>query len=89
GRLPMPPNPKVVKKVIGDQKIIEHRPADDIAPELEKYKEQCAEYIEKEEDILTYALFPQLAVIFFKNRQAAKYKVDTDIYTLKTPIHPV
>jgi oxaloacetate decarboxylase alpha subunit len=89
GRLPMPPNPKVVKKVIGDQKIIEHRPADDIAPELEKYKEQCAEYIEKEEDILTYALFPQLAVIFFKNRQTAKYKVDTDIYNFKTPVHPV
>ncbi|HEY8418934.1 MAG TPA: oxaloacetate decarboxylase subunit alpha [Clostridia bacterium] len=89
GKLPMQPNPEVVKKVIGNLKIKEHRPADDIAPELDKYREECAEYIEKEEDVLTYALFPQLALNFFKKRQAEKYKVDTDIYSAKTPVHPI
>ncbi|HEY8444445.1 MAG TPA: oxaloacetate decarboxylase subunit alpha [Clostridia bacterium] len=89
GKLPMEPNPEVVKKVIGSQKIKDHRPADDIAPELDKYREEIAEYIEKEEDVLTYALFPQLALNFFKKREAAKYKVDTDIYSAKVPVHPV
>jgi oxaloacetate decarboxylase alpha subunit len=89
GKLPMLPNLEVVKKVTGGQKIKDHRPADDIAPELDKYREECAEYIEKEEDVLTYALFPQLALNFFKKRQAAKYKVDTDIYSSKTPVHPI
>ncbi|HEY8424037.1 MAG TPA: pyruvate carboxylase subunit B, partial [Clostridia bacterium] len=42
GRLPMKPNQEVVKKVIGDQKIKEHRPADDIPPELDKYRQECA-----------------------------------------------
>jgi oxaloacetate decarboxylase alpha subunit len=85
----MEPNAEIVKKVIGDKKVKDHRPADDIAPELEKYKAECAEYLEKEEDVLTYALFPQIAVKFFQNRQAAKYKIDTEIYTDKTAVHPV
>ena len=89
GKLPMEPNPEITKKIIGDKKIKTHRPADDIAPELEKYKTECAEYIEKEEDVLSYALFPQIAIKFFQNRQAARLKIDTEIYNDKTTVHPV
>lgn len=89
GKLPMATNPDVVMKVLGDVKVKTNRPADDIPPEYEKYKAECAEYIEKEEDVLTYALFPQIATNFFKARQAAKYKVDTTVYDSESRVHPV
>ena len=44
GRLPAPVNEEVRKKVIGDQEVITHRPADDIPPELDKYREEIREY---------------------------------------------
>jgi len=58
---------KILRKKI-DQRI-DHRPADDIEPELEKTKEEFKEYIRKPEDVLTAAMFPAVAVEFFKNRQ--------------------
>jgi oxaloacetate decarboxylase alpha subunit len=88
GKLPASPNPKVVKKVVGYERIITHRPADDIPPELDKYREEIKEYIEQEEDVLSYALFPQVALNFFKFRQAQKYKVDRNIYD-ENGVHPI
>ena len=77
GRLPAAPNPEVVKKVLGDEKPITCRPADLIKPELAKYREEIKQYIEQDEDVLSYALFPQVALNYFKYRQANKRKVDT------------
>lgn len=88
GRLPAQPNPDVVKMVVGDERVITHRPADDIPPELGKYREEIKEYIEQEEDVLSYALFPQVALNFFKFRQAQKYKVDRNIYD-ENGVHPI
>ncbi|MBO4573582.1 MAG: oxaloacetate decarboxylase subunit alpha, partial [Clostridia bacterium] len=70
GKLPADPDPEVVKKIVGDEKMITCRPADLIEPELEKYKKEVAEYITQEEDVLSYALFNQVAVNFFKFRLA-------------------
>ncbi len=72
GRLPAEVNEEVRKKAIGDEKVITCRPADMLEPELEKY---AAEMKEKgigksEEDVLSYALFPQVAEKFFKVRDA-------------------
>jgi oxaloacetate decarboxylase alpha subunit len=89
GQLPAEPNPEVVKKVIGDEERITYRPADAIAPELETIKKEIAEYYESEEDLLTYALFPQLAIPFFKRRQAAKLGIDKTVYDKETQVHPV
>ena len=89
GRLPSEPNPEVVKKIIGDEKPITVRPADLIEPELEKYKAEIKEYIEQEEDVLTYALFPQVALKFFKNRQAQKYGLDSQFGDIKNKVHPI
>lgn len=89
GKLPSTPNPEVVKKIIGDEKPITVRPADLIEPELEKYKAEIKEYIEQEEDVLTYALFPQVALKFFKNRQAQKYGLDSQFGDIKNKVHPV
>ncbi len=72
GRLPAPVNEEVRKKVIGDDEIITCRPADLISPELEGYKKEAEAYIEKEEDVLSYALFPQVATKFFEAKKAPK-----------------
>lgn len=70
GRLPAEVNEDVRKKAIGDEEVITCRPADLLEPELEKYeKEMKDKGIGKtEEDVLSYALFPQVAEKFFKVR---------------------
>lgn len=72
GALPAPVNEEVRKKAIGDEEIITCRPADLLEPELEKYREEIKDHMEKEEDVLSYALFPQVAMKFFEAREAAK-----------------
>jgi len=89
GRLPAPVNEEIRKQIIGDDPIIDYRPADKIPPEVEKYRHEMNEYYEKEEDILTYALFPQIATKFFQARLAKKYKLDYDNMDTENNIHPV
>lgn len=89
GQLPAEVNPDVRKKCIGDAPVITHRPADDLKPELDKYREEIKEYMEQEEDILSYALFPQVAKNFFEYRRAQKYKIDSKMLDMKNKIHPV
>ena len=89
GKLPVEPDADIVKKVIGDEPRITCRPADLIKPELDGIKNEIAEYYECEEDLLTYALFPQLAIPFFKRRQAAKLGIDKTVYDNETQVHPV
>ncbi len=88
GRLPAETNPDVRKKCIGDAVVIDHRPADDIPPELDKYRDEIKEYLEQEEDVLSYALFPQVAVKFFEYRRAQKYGVDASMLDKENLIHP-
>ena len=89
GRLPAPVNEEVRRKVIGDAKVITHRPADDIAPELEKYRKEIGQYITQEEDVLTYALFPQVATKFFEYRQAQQLKLDNSLLDKENHVMPV
>jgi len=72
GRLPAEVNEEVRKLAIGDEQPITCRPADNIEPELEKYREETKGIAECEEDVLSYALFPQVASKFFEARKAAK-----------------
>ncbi len=71
-----PFNPEVQKKCIGDAEPITCRPADLIDNELDKLEKEVAPYKEQDEDVLSYALFPQVATDFFKYRQAQEKKVD-------------
>ena len=89
GKLPVEPDAAVIKKIIGDEKRITCRPADNIKPELDNYRKEIAEYYESEEDVLTYALFPQLAIPFFKRRQAAKLGIDKTVYDSESMVHHV
>ncbi|MDE7349323.1 MAG: oxaloacetate decarboxylase subunit alpha, partial [Clostridia bacterium] len=89
GKLPAEPNPKVIKQVLGDAERITCRPADLLKPELAKYREEIKEYIEQDEDVLSYALFPQVALNFFKYRQANKKHVDREVGDTTKGIQPV
>lgn len=89
GKLPVEPNAEIIKKVIGDTPRITCRPADNLKPELALYEKEISEYIEQEEDVLTYALFPQLAIPFFKRRKAAKLGVDETVFDKKSMVHPI
>ncbi len=89
GRLPAPVNEEVRKKVIGSQKLITCRPADEIKPELEKYKKECARWYTQDEDVLSYALFPQVAPKFFEYRQAEQIKLDNSVLDKKNNAMPV
>ena len=87
GRTPVPIKEEFRKMVIGDEEPITCRPADLIEPELDKLRREAAEYIEQDEDVLSYALFGQVAEKFFENRCAAKYKIDPDMVDMKEKIH--
>ncbi|MBS1401106.1 MAG: pyruvate carboxylase subunit B [Clostridia bacterium] len=89
GKLPMPINEDVAKKVLGDAERITYRPADDLKPEYEEVKKKVIEmgYYEKEEDVLSYAVFEQVAENFFKWREAQKDGVDRDL--AKGNVYPV
>lgn len=68
GRPPAPINPEVQKLIIGDEKPITHRPADDLEPMIDKARKEIMEYYQQEEDVLTYIFFPDVAIEFFKHR---------------------
>ncbi len=68
GRLPGHVNEEVRNKAIGDSKIVECRPADLIAPELEEMRRMAGEYAHSEEDLLSYIMFPHVAEEFLKRK---------------------
>ncbi len=71
GELPAPVNEEVRKKAIGNDEVITCRPADLLKPELEGYKKELGDNIKQEEDVLSNALFPQVAPKFFATRDKA------------------
>ena len=89
GQTIKPFNPEVQKKCIGDVKPITCRPADLIKPQLPGYREECKEWIQQDEDVLSYALFPQVATDFFKYRQAQKTGVDVNAADSANKAYPV
>jgi len=68
GTLPAKVNEEVRKKCIGDDEVITCRPADLLPPEFDKLAEEIGELARCEEDVLSYALFPQVATAFFEKR---------------------
>lgn len=88
GRCPAPIDPEFRRRIIGDAEPIDCRPADLIKPEIEHLKEAVAPWSEQEEDLLSYALFEQVAVKFFEKRKAKKYGLDPNADP-KNGIHSV
>jgi len=87
GKLPAPVNEEVRKMAIGDDEVITCRPADLLEPEIEKYRQECRQYAKSDEDVLSYALFPQVAEKFFQYRQARDNGIDSTV--LDGATHPV
>ncbi len=84
-----PFNPEVQKKCIGDEKVITCRPADLIPNELDTLRGEMAQWSEQDEDVLSYALFPQVATDFFKYREAQQKKVDPAVADSANKAYPV
>ena len=70
GRTAVPIDPAFQKKIIGDEEPITCRPADLLAPELDATREAMKQWYTQEEDVLTYAMFGQVATKFFEKRAA-------------------
>lgn len=89
GQTVKPFNPEVQKKACGDETPITCRPADLLKPELKEMEKEMARYKQQDEDVLSYALFPQVAVDFFKYREAQQEKVDPTRADTKAGAYPV
>ena len=89
GRTPVPIDPAFRKKIIGDEKPIDCRPADLLEPEMDKLRKECAEWVTQDEDVLSYAQFGQVAVKFFERRRNQQYGIDGVHGDAAKQIHPV
>ncbi len=89
GRTPVPISDEFRKRIIGDEPVIDYRPADKIEPEVEKLRSEIAQYIEQDEDVLSYALFGQVALKFFEYRKNRKYGVDGNNADKENQVHTI
>ncbi|MBQ7065593.1 MAG: oxaloacetate decarboxylase subunit alpha [Lachnospiraceae bacterium] len=89
GQTVKPFNKEVQDKVIPGEKVITCRPADLLENELDKIEGEMKEWKQQDEDVLSYALFPQVATDFFKYRQAQQEKVDVSVADTKNGAYPV
>jgi oxaloacetate decarboxylase alpha subunit len=83
GKPPAPIDKEVKKIIIGNEKTITGRPADMLRPELETLPKEAKQFIENDEDTLTYVLFPQTAIEFFKKR---KQRHEETVGTIPFPL---
>lgn len=72
GKAPAPIDKDIKKKIIGEEEVITIRPADLLEPEFEKIKSEAGKLAKCDEDVLTYALFPQVAPNFLENKYNLK-----------------
>lgn len=89
GQTPVPISDKIKEMIIGDEEIITCRPADRIEPELSKLESEMAKFKTQDEDVLTYALFPQVAEEFFKYREAQASKIDLNLADDHSKTYPI
>ena len=89
GKTPVAMDPEFVKKIIGDAEQITCRPADLLKPELDELRAKIPQYMEQDEDVLSYALFEQVALKFFEYRKQQKYGIDATAADAANGIHSI
>ena len=89
GTTPVPISEDFKKKILGNEKPITCRPADNIQPELDALRDKVKPYMEQEEDVLSYALFEQVATKFFEERKAKLYELDGENADKDLGVHSV
>ncbi len=83
GKCPATVSEEFRKKIIGDDDVIDYRPADKIAPEIDSLRQRVAPYQEQDEDLLSLALFEQVAIKYFEYRKQQKYNLDANADSAK------
>ncbi|GMA54307.1 oxaloacetate decarboxylase [Alicyclobacillus contaminans] len=78
GKSPAPVDKTVQENIIGDEEVITERPADRLQPEMESLAAELGDLAKTEEDVLTYALFPQIGLTYLKNKYAPKSENNDD-----------
>ncbi len=89
GKTPVPIKEDIRKKIIGNDKPITERPGSLIKAQMKTFEKEIAEYKESDLDVLSYALFPPVALEFFKLRQAKKYAIDPSLFDKETKSYPI
>lgn len=79
GKAPGEVNKELMKKALGDEKVIDHRPADDLNPEIENSRKKAGLITKTDEDLLTCILFGEAGVKYLKEKYNKELKVDFDI----------
>ena len=79
GKPPAPIDEKIKRKIIGNEEPTTCRPADLLEPMLDKIPDDVKPYIESDEDRITYVLFPQTALEFFKKRKDKRQEANPKI----------
>ena len=82
GKSPGPISERIKEKIIGDEGVLDVRPADLLKPEMKNLKKELGELAESTEDVLMYALFPQLALPYLKKRKDPFYDVPVQNVTV-------
>ncbi|MEA4911317.1 MAG: oxaloacetate decarboxylase subunit alpha [Oscillospiraceae bacterium] len=89
GRTPAPIDPEFQKFILGDEQPITCRPADLLPAEFDKMREECKAFAKSDEDVLSYAMFPQVATKFFENRRAKELGIDAEHLDKQNMVHPL
>ena len=82
GKAPAEVNEEVRKKIIGDSEVITYRPADKIPPEFETMKEKYKDICDSDEDVLSCALFEQVAVKFLTERKNPHNDIEVEEFNV-------
>lgn len=72
GTPPSPISETIKQKIIGDEEVLTGRPADLLEPEFEKQKDEVSKVAKTDEDVLIYAMFPQLGEQFLEKKYHPK-----------------
>ena len=75
GKSPVPVSEEMKKRIIGDEEVFTGRPADLLKNEYEEIRKEAEDLIQNEEDVLTYAMFPQVARTYFEKRNNPEKEV--------------
>lgn len=79
GKFPSEVDPEIMKKIIGDDEVITCRPADLLKPEFEEFKDKYKDIARSDEDVLSLALFENVALDFLNNKYNPKPKEDEEV----------
>jgi oxaloacetate decarboxylase alpha subunit len=86
GKSPAPVDPLLLAKIVGDDTIITHRPADDLKPEFEDLKKKYEGFAKSDEDLLSIALFGKVAIAYLEKKYQEKPKPKKEIYAFSVTI---